>query len=625
MKHPLLNELRRHSPELLALLMTAGALLLPAEEGVLHIILCVAAYLILAFMIVSRAESGWATRIDAVRSTLVVIASIGAFFVGQPAAAVSMIFFYWLCIRIGRRLVDKVKRTLDSSREMCPDELTTEEEDGTTHPLAADHIHTGDTVIGTKEHPLSINGILISPSKASFDFHNLTGEHKPVEIKEGEYVPAGAIPLDDEIKVKVTKEWNENSIADISNFVREAASNLSPSRLWINRIATFFSYFFFVGALLAFFLPTLLAIHSGLSPDWIVWARRALIIFVCAGTAAPVISLQIAHLRTIRNARQMGIIFHDTTAIETLPMCDTMLFDKTGTLTSGILEVIKTAPTRGHVKEEVVGLAALATDSSHPLGRALTRYSTIRLPQIFVTDKTVTPKGIRCQTNKGEILAGMRSFMNDNGIDVSRLAPADDTEICIALNNEFFGQIFFADILKTNSASAIARLRRLGIKSIGILSDDNERSVARISKLAGADYHKSTMLPDDKARLIKKILSTGRKVAFVSDGISSPQANEAATIAIGLGTARFDLQEIMSDISILSHNPDRLADTVQLARRLRLTIRLSLFLGILGKLAISVLGLFGFISLLGATCANFLIILLMLFSNYFVSSKASGC
>lgn len=407
------------------------------------------------------------------------------------------------------------------------------------------------------------------------------------------------------MKIKVTHRYSDSSMSRIMSMIEDAANHKSRSESLLRRITRWYTPAVMIAAILLFAVPWALSLINGTYFDWHVWFERALVLLVCSCPCALIVSIPLSYFAAIGAASKFGVLFKGSSYLDSLRQCDSLLLDKTGTITTGNFEVIKAIPTPGHTKENLVALASMVeADSNHPLAKAICRCGLPKVPNLDISKITEVNHGIVADTNMGKLLVGSRKLMQANNIDLSDSTSVEDTEVCVSLNGEFIGSIVLADTLKPGIAETLLQLRRLGVKSIGILSGDNERAVASAARQAGVDFHKSQLLPADKQLFIMKRVNNGRHTIFIGDGINDAPSLAAATVGIAIGTGGSDIAMQSADAVIMGHDLNHLVDAMKLSRRLRAVVAENVTLAIGVKLAVMILGAMGIASLWAAVFAD---------------------
>ena len=282
----------------------------------------------------------------------------------------------------------------------------------------------------------------------------------------------------------------------------------------------------------------------------------------------------------------------------------TVMFDKTGTLTTGKFHVSAISGITDN--NEIISLAAaLDSESSHPLAKAIVEYSLEKnIKPAEAENVTTVSHGMSASVDGKLCLVGSRSLMKKHNVDVPQ-SSSDASEICVALDGKYMGSIYLLDTVKPEAKDAISRLHALGVTTVEILSGDHKEAVERVRKEIGADSCYASLLPEEKQNIINARREGGNgKVAFVGDGINDAPAIAASDVGVAMGTLGTDIAMESSDIVIAGDSLEKLPEAISLARKVRRVVieNVSFALGI--KALVMILGAFGIASLWAAVFAD---------------------
>jgi Cu+-exporting ATPase len=280
-----------------------------------------------------------------------------------------------------------------------------------------------------------------------------------------------------------------------------------------------------------------------------------------------------------------GILIKSGEALEIAYKTGIIVLDKTGTITEGRPTVTDVVPAGDIGEEELLRLASAAeSGSEHPLGQAIVegaRARGISLPEAD-SFESLTGRGIKAAIEGRDILAGNLKLMNDSGVPLSglqdesdRLAGDGKTPMYISIDGKAAGIVAVADVVKSSSANAIARLREMGIE-VAMITGDNKNTAAAIAKEVGVDRVLAEVLPQDKANEVKKLQGEGRKVAMVGDGINDAPALAGADIGIAIGSGT-DVAMESADIVLMRSDLMDVPTAIDLSKKTIRNIKQTLF------------------------------------------------
>ncbi len=445
------------------------------------------------------------------------------------------------------------------------------------HEIPVEEVLVGDVVSVRPGERLPVDGVVVEG--ASFvDESVITGEAVPVERSVGAHVVGGTVNGTTAFSFRATRVGSDTVLAQIVRTVEEAQSSKPPIQALADRIAAVFVPIVLVVAALTFAAWLAFGPPPALNYAFVAAVSVLVIACPCAmGLATPT-----AILVATGKAAELGVLFRRGTALEGLARADLVLIDKTGTLTEG-KPSLTDVTTFGFEKNDVLRLAAAAEDrSEHPLARAVVAAATnlpraraeaVRADAGFGIEATVEGRAVR---------VGAERYMRRNGVEISahvreaeRLSAAAKTSIFVAIDGQLAAILGVSDALKLTSAEAIRALRHLGL-DVGIVSGDARATVDAIARELGVDLALAEQLPADKAARIRALQASGRRVAFVGDGINDAPALAQADVGIAIGTGT-DIAIEAGDLVLMRGDLRAAVDAVALSRRTVRTIRQNFF------------------------------------------------
>lgn len=535
--------------------------------------------------------------------SLMFLASIGAFVIGEHPEAVAILLFYSFGEKLEGSASEKAKNRIRSLLRQIPDSVRVMHKDGSITESAPQDVRIGDTIIVRPGERVALDGILENKTPVTFDNSAITGESVPVTITAGKDINSGALPVEEEAYVKVTKSYNDSSMSRIMKMIEDAAIKKSKSETLLRRITRWYTPTVMILAVLLFVVPWIVSLVSGnFHFDWSLWFERSLVLLVCSCPCALVVSIPLSYFAAIGNASRFGLLFKGSRYLDDFRRIDTLLLDKTGTLTTGKFSIVDIVPVAGITKEEVLKMgAAIESHSTHPLANAVTAAAGSDIPA--ATDVKTVTHGMTGAVDGKSVIVGSKILLEEHGITVETKSNAS-SEICIAVNGKYIGSILLGDTLKPGVAETISKLHSLGIKKIMILSGDKEEAVAKVAKETGVDSYKSHLLPEDKHKIVEELEREGDKVAFVGDGINDAPSLALADVGIAIGTGGTDVAMESADAVITGNNIDRLVDGVKLSYKIKRVVTENVSLAIFVKILVMVLGSCGLATLWAAVFAD---------------------
>lgn len=533
--------------------------------------------------------------------TLMLLACVGAFVIGEYPEGVAILLFYSFGEKLEHSASQKARSRITSLLENMPDTVTVVRPDGSTASLSPDRIKPGDHIRLLPGQRLAVDATLVSPDYAEFNTSAITGESVPVGISAGHEISSGAIPLDREVTVSALRPYADSTMTRIMNMIEDAASKKSRSETLLRKITRYYTPAVMIAAVLVMLVPWIVCSVHGVPFDSGTWFYRSLVLLVCSCPCALVVSIPLSYFAAIGNASRMGMLFKGSRYLDAMRSIDTLYLDKTGTLTTGSFSVSAVEPAQGYTADTLLAyVAALDAQSTHPLAVAICKAAR-NVP--VAEDVRTIPHGIEGTVNDHRVLAGSPTLMCEREIDTP--APARDSSlVCVAVDGRYAGTVYLDDTLKPDAASTVAQLHRLGVKKIIILSGDRPEAVAHAAEAVGADGYEAKLLPQTKHTIVENARAQGHNVAFVGDGINDAPSLAAANVGIAIGTGGTDVAMESADAVITGHKLGHLAYAIKLSHKIKRVVTFNVAFAIAVKIAVMVLGIVGVASLWAAVFAD---------------------
>ena len=439
--------------------------------------------------------------------------------------------------------------------------------DGTETEVGIEEVRAGDVFVVRPGEQIPVDGVILKGTTAVNE-SALTGESIPVDKQEGDAVSAATINQQGYIQCRATRVGEDTTLAQIIRTVSDAAATKAP----LARVADKVS---------GIFVPAVIALAALTFIGWLIAGKdfayavaRGISVLVISCPCALGLATPVAIMVGSGVGAKHGILYKTAAALEGAGRTRVIALDKTGTVTEGEPRVTDVIPL-GRSREELLCLAAsLEKNSEHPLAKAVTTAAE-GLPTDDVTDFEALPgNGLRARLDGRELLGGSLRFLASKGLvteevtaRANALAEEGKTPLLFALDGKAAGLIAVADPIREDSARAIRELREMGVRTV-MLTGDNARTAAAVSREAGVDEVIAGVLPEGKAEVIRALAPLGR-VAMVGDGINDAPALTVADngIAIGAGT---DVAIDAADVVVMK---SRLSDVTAAIRLSRATIR----------------------------------------------------
>jgi len=451
--------------------------------------------------------------------------------------------------------------------------------DGKEVTVGVEEIVAGDIVVVRQGGKIGVDGIVVA-GHAAVDESALTGESLPVEKDVGSTVASATICLSGYMELQATRVGSDTTLSQIVRLMEEAASSKAP----ISRLADKIS---------GIFVPTVITISLLSALGWYFLGHMSLHFCLSIGIAVLVISCPcalglatpVAIMVGTGKAAEQGILIKSAESLELLHKIDTVVLDKTGTVTEGKPQLTDIFCIGDTTQEELLCIAAsVEKPSEHPLSHAITQAAAQRnIPLCPVTDFTAVPGGgVQATLDGKAIRAGNLRLMAAQGVDTKpleaqaqQLAENGKTPLFFAEDTTLLGVIAVADVVKADSASAIAQLRATG-KQVVLLTGDNQRTADAIAAQVGVERVIAQVLPADKATQVQQLRDEGRTVAMVGDGINDAPALATADIGLAIG-AGTDVAIESADVVLMKSTLQDIPAAISLSAAVIRNIRQNLF------------------------------------------------
>lgn len=572
-------------------------------------VLCLLSYLICGKAVVFSAIRNITKGHIFDEKFLMTIASLGSVAVGELPEAAAVMLLY----QVGEYFEDKAEtRSRRSIEELMSIRADTArvKRDGKEITVNADDVAVGETIIVRPGERVPIDGTVTSGG-TFLDTAALTGESVPVRVFAGSKVMAGSVNSGSDkggvIEVVTTQVAGESAAARIIALVSQSQERKSKSERFITAFSRVYTPIVCALALLLAVVPSIITRDSH------TWVYRALIFLVVSCPCALVISVPLSFVASLGRASRLGVIIKGSQYIEVLSRAKVAVFDKTGTLTQGTFCVTAVHPAdeKRIGAQELVALAAHAeTYSNHPVSRSIRSAHSCPQCSLVNIEKAEEMPGLGiCTIIDGKtVLAGNEELMKQR--EVRSFVPCiytdEGTVVHVAADGVYAGHIVISDETKADAASAVNRLRVLGIKKVVMLTGDNEKAAKSVALDVGADEVYSSLLPADKVKKVDELLEALKQdisqrrrgaLLFVGDGINDAPVLTLADVGIAMGALGSEAAIEAADVVVMTDEMEKVCDAVKVSKETMSIVRQNIVFAIGVKVLIMVLGALGAVGL----------------------------
>lgn len=515
---------------------------------------------------------------------LMTLATLGAISIKELPEAVMVMLLYQIGEFLQDKAVDKSKDSITELMDIRPDYANKIAEDKIL-TLKPEEISIGDVILVKSGEKIPLDGVIID-GYSEIDTSSLTGESLPREVSKGQNVNSGCINLSGSLKIKVTKTFENSTVAKILKLTQEASNKKTKTENFITRFAKVYTPFVVVLALfIAFIMPVFLSGN---------WFERALTFLVISCPCALVISVPLSFFMGIGASSKQGVLVKGSTYLEKLSKVKNVVFDKTGTLTNGSFEVVEI----NSKNPDILKYAAYAEfGSNHPIAKAIKKAYGKEIPQIETFE--ILGKGVRAKVDNHEVLVGNKKLIGLNEDENST-----DTIVYVVLDDEYIGNIIIEDTLKEDSKETIEKLNAQKIDTT-MLTGDIKSTALKIQNKLQIKQAFFELLPNEKVEKLEEIMAkTKATTVFVGDGINDAPVLSLADVGVAMGGLGADAALEAADVVIMDDKPSRLLDVMKISKKTMQIAKQNIIFALSVKALFLILSALGLMTMWGAVFSD---------------------
>lgn len=557
-------------------------------------------YLVIGYDIVYKAARNISHGQVFDENFLMMIATFGAFGVGEYSEAVAVMLFYQVGELFQGYAVGKSRQSISDMMDICP-EYANIEEDGVLKQVDPDDVEVGSIIVVKPGERIPLDGIVVE-GESLIDTAALTGESVPRSAKAGDEIISGCVNGSGTLKVKTTKEFDDSTVAKILELVENASSKKAKVENFITRFAKYYTPVVTIGAVILAILPPLI-----LGGGWAEWIQRACIFLVISCPCALVISVPLGFFGGIGAASKIGVLVKGSNYLEAVAEMTTIVFDKTGTLTKGEFKVTDVITENGS-KEELIELAALGEGySNHPIANSIREAYGKELDLNRVTNtEEIAGHGIKAVIDGKTVLLGNEKLMKSESIFYTP-CKSMGTVVYVACNGVFEGAVVISDTIKDGAKEAIHDMKQVGVRHTVMLTGDRKEAAETVAQTLGIDEVHAELLPGGKVEQVEALLKAEKekeRLAFVGDGINDAPVLTRADIGIAMGSMGSDAAIEAADIVLMDDDVTKIASVVRIARKTLRIVKQNIVFALAIKALVLILGALGMANMWEAVFAD---------------------
>ncbi|MDD3403761.1 MAG: heavy metal translocating P-type ATPase [Hespellia sp.] len=557
-------------------------------------------YLIIGYDIIKKAVVNISHGQVFDENFLMMIATFGAFGVGEYSEGVAVMLFYQVGELFQGYAVGKSRQSISDMMDICP-EYANIEADGELKEVDPEEVEIGSIIIVKPGERIPLDGVVVE-GESLIDTAALTGESVPRRAAAGDDIISGCVNGSGTLKVRTTKEFDDSTVAKILELVENASSKKAKVENFITRFAKYYTPVVTIGAVLLAIIPPLV-----LGGGWTDWIQRACIFLVISCPCALVISVPLGFFGGIGAASKIGVLVKGSNFLEAVSEMTTIVFDKTGTLTKGEFKVAGIYPV-GMTTEKLLEIAACAEGySNHPIAGSIKEAYGSSIDMNRVTESSeVAGHGIHVFVDGNDILIGNEKLMKTKHISFQRCNQMG-TIIYVAQNGEFAGSIVISDTIKDGAKEAISNMKHAGVRKCVMLTGDRKEAAEAVAKELGIDEVHAELLPGDKVSEVEKLLHAEigkEKTAFVGDGINDAPVLTRADIGIAMGSMGSDAAIEAADVVLMDDDIGKIASIVKISRKTLKIVKQNIVFALAVKAVVLLMGALGMANMWEAVFAD---------------------
>ena len=532
-------------------------------------------------------------------SFLMAVATLGAIFLNEFIEALAVLIFYRIGIYFEDLAISRSKNSISNLLNIKPEYANLIKDEKTIQKLSLDKVFINDKILIKPYEKVPLDCVIYE-NESYFDTKALTGESMPRDAKPGDELLAGFINGDKAVKAKVIREYKHSLVARVLELISKAQEKKSPLENFVSKFSKFYTP---IVVFLALFLTIIPTAIFGFS-EFDLWLERSLSLLVVSCPCAFVIGVPLTYFAAIGKASKIGIMFKGSVFLDLLAKSKTVIFDKTGTLTKGEFTLKKINNFSNLSDKELLKYLALAeSNSKHPLALCIVKEfekSGEKLDYSLIKQhKELRGNGLLCEIDDKEILVGKEELFKN----VKNFKQDDTCNVFMAINNEFVASFVLDDSIKEDSKEGIDELNSMGIKTV-LLSGDKEERVEKIANELGISSFKGACLPDEKLEFLQGYMKENGLTVFVGDGINDAPCLINADVGIAMGNIGSDIAIENSDIVLVDDKISKISTCIKLAQKNSSIVWQNVILALSVKFLALILAGFGFLSIALAIFAD---------------------
>ena len=560
----------------------------------IYFILLVCSYLIVSYKIFIDAVKKLVKGNVFDENTLMIIATISAFIIGEYPEAVMVMLLFEFGEYLSDLAVDNSKESIIKLMDLRSDYVNLKKGEK-IEKVDIKEVHIDDVFVVKPGEKVPLDGIVLD-GKTFADTASLTGESVPREINKSDIVLSGFVNGSGLITVKATSVA-ENSVASkIINLLQNSNDKKTKTEKFITKFSKIYTPIVVILAALIVLIPTMLG------ADFNNFLYKALVFLVTACPCALVISVPLGFFCGVGRASKEGILIKGSDGLESLSKLDAVVFDKTGTITEGKFEV-RDIVSNDISKEELLELAACAEYySNHPIARSIVKAYKGHIDESLIKDyKEISGYGAEALVNDKRVIIGNDKLLNQENVIVDKVNDFGTT-VYVACDSKYVGYLVIGDKIKESAYNSINNLKKMGMRVV-MLSGDTKEMVKMVADKVKIDEYYSELLPIDKVQKLKEIKKLSY-TAFAGDGVNDAPVIKEADLGISMGGIGSDAAIEASDVVLMHDNLNKIVTAIKISHVTQKIVMFNIIFALSFKFLMLILATLGFASIWMAVFAD---------------------
>ena len=560
----------------------------------IYFILLVCSYLIVSYKIFIDAVKKLVKGNVFDENTLMIIATISAFIIGEYPEAVMVMLLFEFGEYLSDLAVDNSKESIIKLMDLRSDYVNLKKGEK-IEKVDIKEVHIDDVFVVKPGEKVPLDGIVLD-GKTFADTASLTGESVPREINKSDIVLSGFVNGSGLITVKATSVA-ENSVASkIINLLQNSNDKKTKTEKFITKFSKIYTPIVVILAALIVLIPTMLG------ADFNNFLYKALVFLVTACPCALVISVPLGFFCGVGRASKEGILIKGSDGLESLSKLDAVVFDKTGTITEGKFEV-RDIVSNDISKEELLELAACAEYySNHPIARSIVKAYKGHIDESLIKDyKEISGYGAEALVNDKRVIIGNDKLLNQENVIVDKVNDFGTT-VYVACDSKYVGYLVIGDKIKESAYNSVNNLKKMGMRVV-MLSGDTKEMVKMVADKVKIDEYYSELLPIDKVQKLKEIKKLSY-TAFAGDGVNDAPVIKEADLGISMGCIGSDAAIEASDVVLMHDNLNKIVTAIKISHVTQKIVMFNIIFALSFKFLMLILATLGFASIWMAVFAD---------------------